>query len=471
MGPDSKSAELDAMLPAALARANLRGCASREHAEASRILRITGRHAEAHALLASLPALGAGSPADHEALGFAAFEAGMHSLSRDFYARVAEALPGDALAWYNLATGERNLGNLDEAESACDRALTLAPEMSQAALLRSHLRTQTGANNHIDELRAMRSRVSAPGAEIFIHYALGKELDDLGEYDAAFAEFAHGAAARRRMLAYDVRQDAAKLERIIESFSPALLARSPQLTSPAYGFILGLPRSGTTMTERILTGSPLASSNGETDNLFGALGDAMALEGEDIFDRVANADGPRVVEGYRQRAGVPRTGGVILEKLPFNYLYAGAIRLTLPNARTLLVHRAPADNCFAMFSTLFGSGYPFSYSLDDLAAYYLAYRKLVAHWRDIIGEQLLEVVYEEVVSDPLVQGRMIARHFGIPWDDAMARIEENRAASATASAAQVRRPIYKNARGRWRNYERHLRPLTDRLEAVGIDPA
>lgn len=468
--PDKRTADLTALLGDMLAKAEQRNCASREHADAARILGALGRPDEAAALLSRLMAARPGSPADHEALGFAAFDAGMHSLARDFYARVTEAAPQDALAWYNLATSDRNLGHLGRAEDACDRALQLAPDMVQTALLRSHLRTQTADRNHVDALRKMLGHASAPGARAFVHYALGKELDDLGDYAAAFDQFAQGAAARRRTLDYDVRQDAEKLRRIIESFDGARLGAAPALTAPAYGFIIGLPRSGTTMTERILTGNGRVRSNGETENLFAALGESAASKGSDIFDRVANADSRQVLAGYARRAGVPDAGNVILEKLPFNYLYAGAIRLTMPNARTLLIRRAPADNIFAMFSTLFGTAYPFSYSLDDLAAYYISYLRLMAHWRSAIGEQWREVAYEDIVSDPTGLGPGIAGHFGIPWDDAMARIEKNETASATASAAQIRRPIYKSAQGRWHNYARELRPLIERLEAAGIDP-
>lgn len=438
---------------------------------AVRILRALGRHGEAGTLIDRVAALPAGTAEDDEALGFAAFEAGAHRRSRDWYARVVEASPGDALAWYNLAAGEQTIGQLDAAEAACDQALRHAPAMVEAALLRSQLRTQTADRNHVDMLRAMLKQASAPGATAFLHYALGKEYDDLGDYDAAFGHFSGGARARREALDYDVADDGAKLRRIIESFDVRRFECAPELTAPAYGFIVGLPRSGTTMIERILTGSPRARSNGETDNLFGALGEGAAAAGADVFERVADADPARVLASYVRRAGTPDTGSVVLEKLPFNYLYVGAIRLTMPCARTLLVNRAPADNLFAMFSTLFGSAYPFSYALGDLAAYYLAYIKLLDHWRAMPGSQLLEVAYEDVVGEPEVYGRMIAAHMGVEWDDMMVRIERNTQTSATASAAQIRRPIYRTAAGRWRNYERHLAPLIDALEAAGVDPA
>lgn len=411
-----------------------------------------------------------GSPADHEALGFAAFQAGMHALSRTFYARTVAAMPGDALAWYNLATADRNVGQLVAAESASSRALELDPGLAQAALLRSQLKVQTAASNHVDALRAMLARMPAgTGAEVFLHYALGKEYDDLGEHDAAFEQFSLGAGARRRTLQYDVAQDLRKLKRIAESFNATRLAEAPPLEPPTYGFIVGLPRSGTTMIERIITGNDKARSNGETDNLYAALAEGLPGDGGDIFDRVAAADPARVQAAYELRCGA-HDPAIVLEKLPFNYLYAGAIRLTLPSARTLLVRRTPADNLFGMFSTLFGSGYPFSYSLEELADYFVGYHALSEHWRGLLSGQLLDVAYEDVVGDPRGQGMAIARHFGLSWHDRMARIERNTMASATASAAQIRRPIYSTAKGRWRNYERHLRPLTQRLEQAGIDP-
>lgn len=468
--PEPRTAKLEATLAELLAQARRRGCASREHARVVGALRALGRHAQAAALLKALDALPTGAPEDCEALGFAAFDAGDHERSRDWYARVVDARPGDALAWYNLATGERNLGRLAAAEAACERALALAPDMAQAALLRAQVRTQTADANHVDELRAMLRRpATQSGARIFLHYALGKEYDDLGEYDAAFGQFARGARARRETLVYDVDQDLAKLRRIAEAFAPPRLSRAPALSAPAYGFVLGLPRSGTTLVERILTGGAHARSNGETENLLGALSEAAAAEG-DVFERIANADPTRAQHAYGRLAGAPETGAVILEKLPLNYLYAGAVRLTMPNARIVRLDRAPADNGLAMFSTLFGSGYPFSYDLAELAAYQIAYERLVGHWRETLGDQLLEAVYEQVVADPAAEGRRIAGHMGVAWSDKMVRVEDNLTATATASAAQVRLPIYRTAAGRWRNYARHLAPFTDALEAAGIAP-
>ena len=405
-----------------------------------------------------------------EALAFLAFGLGAHEVARLFYARTVEILPKDATAWYNLASAQRTLGHLSEAEQSCDRALTLDPGLVQAALLRSELRKQSADANHVDQLKAWLAKVTEPSKAIALNYALGKELDDLGDYPAAFHHFGQGAAIRRRHLQYDVEQDVWKLQRIEQVFDATLLAKAVPLQPARFGFILGLPRSGTTLIERVLTGNPDVATNGETDNLLKALMDGSSPQEADIFKRLAHSDPEKVRRSYARRAHDPAGRRLVLEKLPFNYLYAGAIRLTMPDSRMILLARAPADNCFAMFSTLFGAGYPFSYDQIDLARYYVAYRQLIGHWKSVLGEQLVEVSYENFVSHPAVEGARLAAHIGVDWDETMLKIEQNRAASATASAAQIRRPIYDSARGRWRNYETQLAPLLDALFAAGIDP-
>lgn len=456
-----------------LAAARGVGRASVGQARLSEALARLGRRGEAVEELERARALPSGSAEDYEALAFAAFGLGEHELAQTFYARVVELAPQDATAWYNLATAERNVGRLDLAEAASNRSLDLDPHLVQAALLRSNLRTQRGDRNHVDELRLRRAELAgSPAAQIFLNYALGKELDDLGAYDEAFEHFAQGARARRASLNYDVAEDVRKVGRIREAFSVERLARGAADApgAPGYGFVLGLPRSGTTLIERVLTGHPAIRSNGETDNLLAALMDGVAEDEGDVFDRAARADPSRVASSYARRAGARKPGGLVLEKLPLNYLYAGAIRLTLSEAPIVLVSRSPADNLFAMYSTLFGSGYPFSYDLAELARYYAAYRELVAHWKQAIGHQLMEVSYEAFVAAPTIVGPRMATHMGIGWRDAMVRVEDNRTASATASAAQVRQPIYGRSVGRWRNYARHLAPLLQALEADGVDP-
>ena len=145
--------------------------------------------------------------------------------------------------------------------------------------------------------------------------------------------------------------------------------------------------------------------------------------------------------------------------------------MTLPSARVIAVNRALADCGLAMYTTLFGSAYPFSYDLGELAQYFIAYRRLISHWQKVAADQMITTSYEAFVSDPLAQGRRVAEHLGVAWSDAMVRIEDNPTGSATASAVQVRQPIHTGASGRWRRYRAQLSVLWDALEAAGIDPA
>jgi hypothetical protein len=153
-----------------------------------------------------------------------------------------------------------------------------------------------------------------------------------------------------------------------------------------------------------------------------------------------------------------------------NYLYMGAIRRALPEARIVLLRRSPLDSCFAMYRTLFREAYPFTYDFEDLARYYAAYDQLMRHWRALPGDQLLEVVYEDLVREPHRVGAELARHCGLVWSDEAVNIQNNAAVSLTASAAQIRRPIYGTSSGRWRYYLPHLRGLIDALRHSGVLP-
>lgn len=266
--------------------------ASQAHAKLSLALAATGRREEAISELANAKTLGDGRAEDYEALAFAAFRLGEHLLSRDYYALVTALAPGDALAWYNLASSERNVGELALAHAACEKAIALNSKLFQAYLLRSQLFPSNIGANHIHEMIAcLRENSLSMPARIFLGYALGKELDDIGDFDRAFVYITDGASARRQTIRYDIHSDIDKIRRISEVFAPATLSSTaPTGDSANYAFIVGLPRSGTTLIERVLTGNPAVSSNGETDNFSTALMRALPAEGVDIFDRAARAD-------------------------------------------------------------------------------------------------------------------------------------------------------------------------------------
>jgi len=446
------------------------------HGVLAMILLRLGRAAEADAVVESAARCAPGAGEAYNSLAHVSVALGHHGRANELYRRAVELSPNVSRHWFNLASSERSLGRLAPAEAACDRAIALDSREYRGYLLRAELRPQTATANHVEPLRRELARSDLePSARVLLGYALGKELDDLGQYEEAFKWFTVAASARRRQLTYDVALDERRHRAIIDAFpcGPGRPATG-RLDSSRFVFIVGMPRSGTTLVDRVLTGLPGVRSNGETDNFehawlaaspaerAGAKQGARGAEqgARDDLARAATADWDAVAAGYaRLAAGGGGAQQVIIEKLPLNYLHLGAIRSALPQARLVLVSRSPIDCCFAMYRTLFGDAYPFTYELEDLARYYAAYSRLIAHWRDAFGDSLHEVHYEELVSEPVRVGAALARACGLEWRDSAVEVERNATVCLTQSAAQVRRPIYQSSAGSWRHYRAHLEPL------------
>jgi tetratricopeptide (TPR) repeat protein len=438
-----------------------------------------GRAQQAEAVILEALSLPTGDAAAYDGLAYASMLLNRHERANELYRRATALAPEVPRYWYNLACSERSLGRLEAAAAACDRSISLDPTGYATYLLRSELRVQTPDANHVEALKARLAKTALDaGSRATLGYALAKELDDLGRVDEAFHWFMAASRARRSQLRYDVAADERTLERLAAAFPRLDAAGSPAAGTPvtetahdAQGarciFIVGLPRSGTTLLERILAGLPGVRSNGETHNFSRAL-TAAAPGAGDAFHRAAAADPGAVAAEYARLAGLPASPSKVIEKLPTNYLYLGAIRRALPRASIVLVTRAPLDGCFAMFRTLFGDAFPFTYEFEELARYYAAYAALMRHWRAVLGPTLLEVSYEELVREPRVQGARVAGYCGVTWHDAAVDITANQSVSLTASAAQIRRPIYGSSTGRWRRYHRHLTPLIDALRRHGV---
>lgn len=389
------------------------------------------------------------------------------------HVRASSLAPDDARCVYNFAAAAVAVGRIEEAELLFSRVVSIEPRDFDAWQNRSTLRRQTPASNHLEELeRALAGVAPGDAGEVALCYALAKELEDLGEYARSFVYLRRGAAARRRQLSYRVEMDVQALEQIRSAFDPGLLRRAPALSrDPGPIFILGLPRSGTTLVDRILSSHSAVESLGELNDLpFAVMHAAGAASDKmDLIRRTARADFAALGREYQRRiAGYGSAKSHVIDKTPLNFLYLGLIRLALPTAKIIHLRRHPLDSGYAMYKTLFRMGYPFSYDLEDLGHYLNAYHALMTHWREALPGGFLDVDYEALVRDQNAVSREIIEWCGLQWEPQCSAFHLNPSPAATASAAQVREPMHSRSVGSWRRYEPELQPLARVLRASGV---
>jgi thioredoxin-like negative regulator of GroEL len=377
---------------------------------------------------------------------------------------------------YLLASAAIAMGKIDEAETLLDKIVRKAPQEGDIYYNRAGLRKQTAERNHVRQIRESLGKTSKTDPRYApLCYALGKELEDLGEQDEAFSCFANGAAARKARLSYRVADEVDAATHIVNTFSAQWWENTPagdDAASPV--FILGLPRSGTTLVDRITSAHSQVSSLGEVNDFaYGVMREGFLAKNKfDLIERTARADMHNLGSQYwRSLRGYGEAGPYLIDKTPANYLYLGLIAKALPKARIIHVRRHPLASGYAMFKTLFRMGYPFSYALDDIGHYYLAYHRLMAHWRGLFGERILDIQYENLVDHQEAVSREIIDHCALQWEAACLDFHRNAAPTATASATQVRQPIYRSALDLWRHHEKALQPLRTILEAGGVSCA
>jgi hypothetical protein len=311
-----------------------------------------------------------------------------------------------------------------------------------------------------------------------LYYALAKEAEDIEDYQKSFKALETGSRIRRRHLQYQVKNDVAVLDDIRRCYADAKSCTQDKgFHDDSPIFIVGMPRTGTTLVERILAGHSEVTSAGELHDFSSELVKEIQRhsQGKPVAkDRIVQAslkvDFARLGRNYVKaaRQAVEPASPQFIDKLPFNLLYCGLIHRALPNARIIHMVRDPMDTCYAIYKTLFGQAYPFSYDLDELATYYIAYRKLMAHWHQVMPGLILDVAYEDVVADPEQQARRLVAHCGLDWEPECLEFHKSKAASTTASAVQVRQPLYATSIQKWRNYENQLAPLNARLTQAGL---
>jgi tetratricopeptide (TPR) repeat protein len=387
--------------------------------------------------------------------------------------RRALALAGDDPGLlFNLAAVARFVGHVEEAERTYDRVIASSPTWWTAYRNRSELRRQSASDNHVSELRRRLDQGPPWQGEVQLAYALGKELEDLMDYEAAFQAYARGAAVRRAHMRYSVEDDVDTLKTIASVFDAAYCAPAREVSgSPGPIFILGMPRTGSTLLERKLAGHPDVEPLGELQTFGQAVVEgvrrsaASPLAGKTALIDASARVAPEVFGRAYLEAVAPLTGGcsAFTDKLPLNFLYAGLIARALPTARIIHMVRDPLDTCLGAYRTLFDEAYPFSYDLAELGTYYQAYRGLMAHWSEVLGPRIVEVAYERLVADASGEVERLVERLGLR----PAASEAQGAGAApvmTASASQVREAVHGRSVGLARRYEDHLGPL---LAALG----
>ena len=407
-----------------------------------------------------------------------------HERALHHYQRAIRLEPRLSEHHYNLATVHRFLGNFSAAEQSLENAIALNPRDFEAYKLRSDLGTQTPQSNHLDSLLAALERYREDhNAQVQLNYTLAKEYEDLEDWPKAFKHLASGASARRSRMRYDVRGDVDTMAAITAHYSGEFMDKHKGSCENAETiFVLGMPRTGTTLVERILSSHSAVISAGELNNF--AL--EMSRETKSLMpadkteagvtklDRVIASTqlnftrlGQQYIDSTRPTTG---KSAHFIDKMPLNFLYVGLIHMALPKAKIVHLQRHPLDTCFAVYKTLFADAYPFSYQLEELGRYYSAYHKLMTHWRAELPGIIHEQSYEGLVNDIDAQTHQLLDYCELPWEAACLDFHKQRQASTTASATQVRQPIYSSSVGKWRRFRRELSPLIRTLEAEGIDP-
>ena len=444
------------------------------HNNLGAVLTELARPDEAELALRHAVALRADYAEAHNNLGAVLLDVGRLDEALSAVRRALDIDPDYAAAHNNLGAALRDLGNIEQAAASFRRAVEIAPDHGEAYGNIYSLKTLAPRE---DDIAAMRALLSGPAVgnrqAIVLCFALAGAYEGLGDYDRSFEFLERGNRLRRASFEYDGRELESKVEKIMSVFDRQFVARAGGEGSASCApiFVLGMPRSGTSLVEQILASHSQVHGGGELRD-FAALVDGLEKRtGDragypDAVKELDREDFRRLGDAYVAAVGrrtpvAPR----FTDKLPDNFLHIGLIHLALPNAKIIHCTRDAVDTCLSCYKVDFAkNGIRFAYDLGELGRYYRLYDRVMRHWRSVLRGRFLDVSYEALVEDQEAQIRRLLEHCELPWEERCLAFHRSGRAVRTASAAQVRQPIFTTSVGRWKRYERHLGPL---LEILG----
>lgn len=420
-------------------------------------------------------ALDSGNPSVLDSLGVLYGKLGAFAESAAFARMAVDRDPRNALYQFNLGWAEQYEGDLDAAAAAFRAATRLNPDFEKAWLALVEVERQTAETNHREVLERLFAAGGSPERLLAVGHALAKVAEDLGDHERALDWLERAKAPRRSQIGYRPEADRMMFEAAAETWAGA---GEDGFHDAAPIFVVGMPRTGTTLVERILSSHPDVASAGELKTFPIQIKRASSsatrrLADADTFRRANGLPFRRIGLDYAAAAHLAAGPSKrFIDKLPFNFLYAGLILRALPEAKIICLRRDPMDTVLSNYRQAFGTQsdfHDYTFSLEDIAAYYASFERLVAHWRQALpAERFTEVGYEALIADQEAETRRLVDFCGLGWDDACLRPHENGSGVSTASAAQVRKPIHGGSVGRWRKWGERMEPVKAALQAEGI---
>ncbi|MGH8158629.1 MAG: sulfotransferase [Rhodanobacter sp.] len=410
----------------------------------------------------------------HFNLGIILREKEQHLDAERSFRRALAIEPRHVMALNSLGICLKRQGRVEEACQCFEAAIAIKPDFLRSHCNLAPFKTYAADDAQLRMFEAQQHQLPAlpVGRRINYWFALGKMREDTERYDDAFAAYAEGNRLQHAQYPHDEARATALVERLSAVFSTDFFANRPQPVHAGKApiFIVGMPRSGTTLIEQILASHPGVYGAGELTELDDMLRSLATKNGEhtstypEVAATLSADEFRRLGEAYTERAGrLAPQAERITDKLPVNYLHVGMIHLMLPHAKIIHAMRDPMDSCFSCYARLFeGNNLDFTYDLGTVGRYYVRYIQLMQHWQRVLpAGTVLDLRYEDMVADTEGQARRLLDYLGLPWDARCLEFHRNQRVVRTASIAQVRKPIYRSSVARWKHFEAHLGPLLD----------